>query len=484
MSGTVLERIVARTRERVALRRVELPLEQLRARPDRRGPRRSFAQAIARTDRVNVIAEYKRRSPSRGVIREDLGPVEVAQAYEVGGAAALSVLTEEQSFGGSLHDLTEARHATLLPTLRKDFIVDPYQVWEARDAGADALLLIVGALREGELRGLLATCAEAELDALVEVHDRDELERALAAGARIVGVNNRDLRTLEVRIATSFELAPLIPEGVLAVAESGIRRAHDVGALREAGYDAFLIGEHLMSSPDPGPALEAMAHEASAWRPGHRQAWGAPRALVKVCGITRIEDALMAARAGADAIGLVFWPGSVRAVDPVTARRITRALPPFVLRVGVFVDASRETIEECVTACGLDLVQLHGDEPPELPASLSRRALKALRVGPDFDASQVDPWLGRVAGVVLDTRAEGSPGGTGRSFDWSLVAGLRDKVPFLMLAGGLTPENVAQAVAAVHPDAVDVSSGVEASPGRKDPARVRRFIEAARAARR
>jgi indole-3-glycerol phosphate synthase len=259
---SALAEIVARTRARLEVARRAQPLEQLVATASTPGVRRPFEAALSRAGRVNVIAEFKRRSPSRGAIRTDLHPVHVAQSYEVGGAVALSVLTEEEFFGGSLFDLQQARAATLLPTLRKDFIVDAYQIWEASLAGADAVLLIVAALSDAELRGLAATAMEAGLDALVEVHDRRELDRALAAGARIVGVNNRDLSTLRVSLATSLELGPAIPDAVVAVAESGIRTGADVCALRDAGFDAFLVGEHLMRAPDPGAALEALLTEA------------------------------------------------------------------------------------------------------------------------------------------------------------------------------------------------------------------------------
>lgn len=259
---TVLETIVARTRERVAERRRVLSLEDVRAAARSAPARRPFAEALARPGRINVIAEHKRRSPSRGSIREDLAPAEVARAYERGGAAALSVLTDEDHFGGRLEHLVEARSATALPVLRKDFVIDPYQVWEARAAGADAILLIVAALGDRELAALLAEAAAARLEALVEVHDRQELERALAPGARVVGVNNRDLKTLAVSLETATSLASRIPDPVVAVAESGIKTGADVRRLREAGYDAFLVGEHLMSAPDPGAALKALIEEA------------------------------------------------------------------------------------------------------------------------------------------------------------------------------------------------------------------------------
>jgi indole-3-glycerol phosphate synthase/phosphoribosylanthranilate isomerase len=480
----VLERILARTREAVQERRREMPLERLqRSAPTPTG-RRSFAQAVSQAGRVNIVAEFKRRSPSRGVIREDLHPVNTAQAYEIGGAAALSILTEEQFFGGSLQDLSEARAATFLPTLRKDFVVDAYQVWEAWYAGADAVLLIVAALEDAELRRLLGVAAEVGLDALVEVHDREELDRALRAGARLVGVNNRDLRTMEVSLETGLELAERIPDDVVAVAESGIRGPGELRMLREAGYDAFLIGEHLMLSADPAAAVEALIRESSVPRGLGRPHPARKHVAVKVCGITTVEDGLMAAEAGADAVGLVFWPKSPRAVDLERARAIAAALPPLVLRVGVFVDATRDEIERAVEAAGLDVVQLHGDEPPESLGGLPRRALKAVRVGAGFQAADALRYEGRASGILLDTRspAGGPPGGTGRTFDWSAVREVRERAAWVALAGGLDAGNVGRAIAEVRPDAVDVSSGVESAPGRKDAAKVRAFIAAVRKA--
>lgn len=203
---------------------------------------------------------------------------------------------------------------------------------------------------------------------------------------------------------------------------------------------------------------------------------------VKICGITTPEDGLIAARAGADAIGLVFWARSPRHVNPGRAREISRALPPFVLRVGVFVDATADEIHQATEAARLDVLQLHGSEPPEVFDDLPRRGVKALRVGPDFDAVRAQSYEGRAAGLLLDTHAKSAPGGTGETFDWSIARELRAHVSYLVLAGGLTPDNVARAITEVRPDAVDVSSGVESAPGRKDADKVRAFIEAVRRA--
>jgi phosphoribosylanthranilate isomerase len=207
------------------------------------------------------------------------------------------------------------------------------------------------------------------------------------------------------------------------------------------------------------------------------------RLFVKICGITSPEDGVAAVEAGADAIGLVFWPESPRAVTPEGARAIGEALPPFVVRVGVFVDATRDEMTRVADAAGLDMLQLHGDEPPEAFAGLPRRALKAVRVGDGFAPEDALCYAGKAAGVLVDTRLPGGtplPGGTGVPFDWTLVKGLAEQVRFLVLAGGLAPSNVAAAIRAVRPHGVDVSSGVESAPGRKDPKRVKAFLDAVR----
>jgi phosphoribosylanthranilate isomerase len=203
------------------------------------------------------------------------------------------------------------------------------------------------------------------------------------------------------------------------------------------------------------------------------------RALVKICGITSVEDGLMAAEAGVQAVGLVFWEGSPRRVDKKKAREIAGALPPGVWRVGVFVDATRAELAACCEAVPLDVVQLHGDESPKEAAGLGRKVWKAVRVGRGFAPGEALRFGDEVSGIVLDTKA-GVPGGSGKAFDWELAREVRRAVPFLVLAGGLDPQNVAAAIRAVHPDVVDVSTGVESRPGRKDPAKVKAFLEAVR----
>jgi indole-3-glycerol phosphate synthase len=256
-SGTVLSRIIESRRAEVGRRKRIMPEPVLRIAAGKAGAPRDFAGALA-LDKVNVIAEIKKASPSAGVLRRDFGPAALARGFEVAGAAALSVLTEEENFQGALAHLRDARAAVGLPVLRKDFIVDAWQVWEARAANADSFLLIAAALDNETLAELLALGRELGMEPLVEVHTADELERVLAAGARIVGVNNRNLHTLEVRVETSLELVEIIPQDCIVVSESGLRSAEDLRKLRSAGFDAFLIGESLMREADPGGALQRL----------------------------------------------------------------------------------------------------------------------------------------------------------------------------------------------------------------------------------
>jgi indole-3-glycerol phosphate synthase len=247
-----LERIVGATREEVTRRREVLPMvdvERAAAIRRQRAERRDFAAALSRPG-LSLIAEHKRRSPSAGTIRDGIELADVVHAYERAGAAALSILTDGPSFGGSLEDLAAARDASSLPILRKDFIVDPYQVPESVAAGADAILLIVAAVSVPELKSLLAGAGDAGLAALVEVHDASELEVAVDAGAEVIGINNRDLTTLEVDTGRTFELLPRIPAGTVVVAESGFSRRGQLEELAAAGVHAVLVGEALMRAPD------------------------------------------------------------------------------------------------------------------------------------------------------------------------------------------------------------------------------------------
>ncbi len=257
----VLKRILARKHDEVAERRQRVPLGELKARVASAPPVRGFADAIERkiaARQAAVIAEVKKASPSKGVIRADFDPVAIARSYEAGGAACLSVLTDVDFFQGADAYLVAARNACSLPVLRKDFIVDPYQLHEARVLGADCVLLIAAALDDVQLSEFTVLAGELGMDVLLEVHDREELERALPVPARLLGINNRNLRTFEVSLQNTLALKSMVPADRVLVTESGILAPHDVALMRDAGVHAFLVGEAFMRQPDPGAALHGL----------------------------------------------------------------------------------------------------------------------------------------------------------------------------------------------------------------------------------
>ena len=254
----ILKKIVARKAEEVAERRARLPLDELKARladaPPTRGFRAAIETRLARGEPA-VIAEAKKASPSKGVIRADFDPAAIARSYEQGGAACLSVLTDVDFFQGSDACLQQARAACTLPVLRKDFVIDPWQIHEARHIGADAILLIAAVLDTQQLIDLSALAHELDLDVLLEVHDGEELQHALQTDCRLIGINNRNLRTFETRLETTLELLDRIPEGRIIVTESAIHTPDDVQRMRAAGVNAFLVGEAFMRADDPGEKL-------------------------------------------------------------------------------------------------------------------------------------------------------------------------------------------------------------------------------------
>ena len=252
-----LDELVGATREAVHRRKRERPLAELEREAGSQPEGRPFAEALARPG-TSLIAEHKRRSPSAGTIREGLSCADVVNAYERGGAAALSVLTEEAHFGGSLADLREARAASELPVLRKDFTIDTYQLYEAKAAGADAVLLVVGAMSQDELAALYREAHALDLDAIVEIHDEEELDAALEVDADVLGINNRNLEDFSVDIQRTFDLLHDVPAGKVVVSESGIHTREQIDELEQVGVDAVLIGEALMRAPDPEEAVRQL----------------------------------------------------------------------------------------------------------------------------------------------------------------------------------------------------------------------------------
>ncbi|HEY8987445.1 MAG TPA: bifunctional indole-3-glycerol phosphate synthase/phosphoribosylanthranilate isomerase, partial [Candidatus Limnocylindrales bacterium] len=443
---------------------------------------------------LHLIAEIKRSSPSAGAIAgvdEDI--VARARAYEAGGATAISVLCEPHWFGGSVDDLRAVRAAVAIPVLAKEFVVEPIQLPHLRAAGADIVLLLAVLHPAKRLSKLVDRALEIGLEPLVEAHDQRELERALATNARLIGINNRDLRTLEVDTDRAIRLRTLVPDDRLVVAESGVRDAATIAAWRAVGFDAALVGETLIRSADPAAAARAFV---TAGRPPADPANTATVPFVKICGVTDADGILAAVRAGADAIGLNLVPGTPRALDlaeAVALARVARSLATSPVRiVAVTADAGRERIAAIVTELDPDAVQFSGDETADDLAAAGRPAWKALRLRAGDDPAQVveraRAFLAAGAErIFLDAAGGPHPGGTGTRVDPALAAAVAREVP-VVLAGGLAPANVADALRAIPAIGVDTASGVErprveGQRPTKDPLRVAIFAKRARAAR-
>ncbi len=449
----MLEEILAHKRAELAERRRRLSYESLLGRA--RATTRDFEHSL-RSRRPGFILEVKTASPSAGALRpeSELEPVLAAYAAH---ADAISVLTDEHFFGGSLARLRAVRRRVRQPLLCKDFILDPYQVAEARGAGADAVLLILAALSDAQWRDCAALACRLGMAVLTEVHDAAEAARAVALGARVIGINNRDLRTLAVDPGTVARLAPRLPPRVLVVAESGIATRED--AERQARQaDAMLIGSAVMRSSAPSRTVRRLVFGRT-----------------KICGLTSPDDAMAAAAAGATHGGLVFVPSSPRRVEPEAARAIAESAD--LDWVGVFADASPALMASLARSLNLAAVQLHGREDARAVAAVraalppSCRIWQAARVAGCLPAGPA-PAVDR---LLFDTWVPGRAGGTGRSFDWSLLDGYPARAE-VVLAGGIHPGNVERAAAlGVH--ALDVSTGVERSMGRKDAALMAVLLE-------
>ncbi|KAI9202186.1 indole-3-glycerol phosphate synthase-domain-containing protein [Polychytrium aggregatum] len=488
---------------------------------------------------VAVLAEIKRASPSKGPIDINAHAPTQALQYAHGGAAAISVLTEPKWFKGHLEDMRAVRVALegvedRPAVLRKDFVVDRFQVLEARAYGADTLLLIVAILDDEKLKDLLEYSRVFGMEPLVEVASVREMERAIAVGAKIVGVNNRDLNTFNVDMNRTSSLSGMVPKDVMLIALSGITGRADVRKYVADGARAVLVGEALMRANDKG----ALIRELRGLPDDHKDSDGSrplPRTLAKICGITNVEDALLAAKEGADFIGLIF-ASSPRQVTLETAReivgrvraefgtgpteaiqmpyplpglsaslwyqatsgairdRVSRANRRGPLFVGVFSNHAVNYINEIVAAVGLDLVQFHGNEDPSLARLISVPVIKAYHVmkddTPQSIRARIQQGSSYLAGALLDTGVKGleQQGGSGLTFDWAIASHVQHTaddrsdagIP-IWVAGGLTAQNVLEAIRqSGKPFAVDVSSGVEASKGKKNPQSVTEFLKAAK----
>ena len=450
MAEGVLGKIAAAKREELALRYDGVSLDALRARAH--PTERKLARVIARGG-ARFILEIKKASPSAGAIRLNADPLALARGFE-GVGDALSVLCDRTFFGGSLDDLAAARGEFDGPILAKDFFIDVRQVAEARIAGADAVLVMLSLLGDAEARTIIDEARRFGMDALVEVHDEAEMHRALALGAPLIGINNRDLRDLSIDLTTTKRLAPLAPDRLL-VSESGINNRSDVESLSPL-VDGFLIGSSLMRANEPAQAARELIFGRT-----------------KLCGLKCGAD-VRAARPAAFA-GFVFVPGSPRHVTAQLAAPLAgTARKSGMLPVGVFRDAPLATVADIATLMNLHAVQLHGHEDVEYVRALrrelpaGREIWTALSVGREALASRGGDRL------VFDN----AHGGSGRMFDWSLIEG-HPKLDRALVAGGIKTQN-ARAARLLGAYAIDVGSSVDSRPGTKSPEKIAALFEALR----
>lgn len=462
-----LEKILHEKRKEVALSKQSEPLDSFAESLE--PARRSLLRSLSQSDSTRFVLECKKASPSRGILRANYDPVALAQAYD-GIADGISVLTDTPFFHGSLLDLQRVSAAVKIPVLRKDFIIDPYQIYEARRYGADAVLLMLSVITSDDLfRECFAAVKQLGMDALVEVHDRDELDRALELNVPLIGINNRNLKTLTLDLSTTENLASLVPADRVLLSESGILSHKDVLRLRSL-VNGFLIGSSLVTQPDVRQAAQEIV-----------------TGRVKVCGLRRPHDVRAAHAAGATFGGFIFAPESPRcvSVDEADFLRKEAALK----FVGVFVNAGTAEVINAVQRLSLAAVQLHGEETPEEVGRL--RVLlpddveiwKAVRV--QEDASEYS--LPRAADfgadrLLLDASSGFMRGGTGRTFDWKILKHLTPaQRSDMILAGGLNPKN-AEHADALGMYALDVNSGVEVSVGEKNENLLHNFFSALRGA--
>ena len=494
-----------------------------------------------------LMAEIKRASPSKGPIAMHTNAAQQALTYALSGASVISVLTEPTWFKGSLLDMRLARQAVdALPNrpaiLRKDFVLDEYQIDEARLHGADTVLLIVACLSEERLRALYAYSVSLGMEPLVEVNNAQEMELALTLKPKVIGVNNRNLHNFNVDMENTSRLAEMAKEsGVILCALSGIKNASDVNTYVQQGIGAVLVGESLMRAAD----TRAFIKQLLSWpEPEVKGKGKAPAPLVKICGIKTEEEAIGAIKAGADLLGLMFVPTSKRYITLQQAQKISASIiasklasgtildtsggestnepwftahadhlnsvlatpssPARPLLVGVFQNQSLTFILDTIATVKLDLVQLHGSESAELSKHIPVPVIKVFHVDESGGGLEGLTRPGLNQYVLVDAVPSGATtglsGGSGTKLDWGLAKRIVEKgevgavIPNalkadgatqypmpIILAGGLTPENVAEAVAAVKPWAVDVSGGVESPTGGKDLAKVKAFVEAVKA---
>ena len=471
----ILDKIVEATKVRVAIEKEVEPPEAVKAAALALPSDIGFPfEAALRQQDFNFICEVKKASPSKGIIAEHFPYLDIAKEYEVAGAAAISVLTEPDFFKGDKKYLQEIASTVKIPVLRKDFIIDEYQIYQAKVWGASAILLICACLDVPTLTKFRELADSLGLSSLVEAHDEQEVQMAIDCGARIIGVNNRNLKDFTVDVQNSVRLRNLVQDDVIFVSESGLETPEDIQVLRDNNIGVALMGETFMRSPNK---VEKLAYL-------YGPTYYTPK--VKMCGISKVETIPAVVEAKPDYMGLVFAP-SKRQVTVDQAKTLVEELhKQYAVRynsetiktVGVFVNETIENLLKIAEEVKLDVIQLHGDEDESFIQILKEQSnvevWKAVQVRSAADAEK---WIDSSADMLLfDAYHKDERGGTGEVFDWSALDEFER--PF-MLAGGIDSTNVARAIRTVRPYGIDISSGIETN-GVKDNEKVKAFTNIVR----
>ena len=455
----ILNEIVQNTKNELKIRKLEFPLENFRHKIT--PSRKNFKEALTKGRSINLIAEIKRKSPSKGLIRPESNITEIATIYENHPLVnAISFLTDYKYFGGKVEELQEISKIITKPVLRKDFIIDEYQVYEARYFGADAILLIASLLSTSQMENFITIAKSLKMDCLVEIHNAEEIAK-LPENVEIAGINNRNLKDFSLSLETTIELSRLLKSKCdVIVTESGIHRKSDVEKVRPYA-DAMLVGTSIMKESDIASQIYKL------YQP-----------KVKICGITRLEDARFCIDQGVDYLGFIFYEKSSRYISPTAAQKMIDHLKTqnqHTTFIGVFVNEDKNNLLEIMKDCSLDLVQLHGEEDESYFSDIGDKTIKAFRVENQMNQFQID-HINRckAACVLLDTYSKEARGGTGKIFNWRNIKDITHNN--LFLAGGLTPDNVAKALD-YKPDVLDINSGVEVAPGIKDHEEIEMVME-------
>lgn len=484
----ILDKIIEATKIRVAQEKQIESLDSVKAVALALPSDTGFPfEAALRQQDFNFICEVKKASPSKGIIAEHFPYLDIAKEYEVAGAAAISVLTEPDFFKGDKKYLQEIASTVKIPVLRKDFIIDEYQIYQAKVWGASAILLICACLDVPTLTKFRELADSLGLSSLVEAHDEHEVQMAIDCGARIIGVNNRNLKDFTVDVQNSVRLRNLVQDDVIFVSESGLETPEDIQVLRDNNIGVALMGETFMRSPNKVEKL-AYLYGSTYYTP-----------KVKMCGISKIETIPAVIEANPDYMGLVFAPskrqvtvdqakslvkelhkqyGNRYSRDEVQCSNQTLIHQEFIKTVGIFVNETLDNLVTIATEVNLDAVQLHGDEDEAFIQSLKERTnvevWKAVQIRSAADA---EVWIDSSADMLLfDAYHKDERGGTGEVFDWSSLDEFER--PF-MLAGGIDSTNVARAIRTVRPYGIDISSGIE-TEGVKDDEKIKAFTNIVR----